>query len=498
MAKGLAWLWVAAVGGLVLTGCVGGWDEGEERGGGEAPSAGAQGAKGGGKSKAYGPSGISKPRPEPVIRRLGPGDVCVGVFGLCDPGLSCVDGICCTSKCGGSCERCDQELRPSEVGEEPRFSGNCTPIEDCSECIRHVNGKVPSSGNGESWDEAFQTVQEGIDAAYAAVQADPGLDSCEVWVARGTYYIYVSDPLNTVQLEPGAHVYGGFVGTETEREQRDWGSNATVLSGYDQPGGQSRVYHVVTGSDDAVLDGLTVTGGQANGSWPHTYGGGMYNDAASPTVRNCTFSGNFGHYGGGMYNYHTSFPTVTSCTFSGNYADLAGGGMCNGASYATVTSCTFSGNSSYRGGGIYNSASSPPVASCTFSGNTASYRGGGMDNVYSSSPTVTNCVLWGDTAPDGPEIYNDGSSTSVVTYSNVQGGYAGDGNINADPLFAAAPNDLHIGAGSPCIDAANGDVAPEHDKDGNPRVDDPGTEPNTGTGDPDYVDMGAYEYQPSW
>ena len=56
--------------------------------------------------------------------------------------------------------------------------------------------------------------------------------------------------------------------------------------------------------------------------------------------------------------------------------------------------------------------------------------------------------------------------------------------------------DFHLDAGSPCIDAANGFEAPELDIEMNPRVDDPGTEPNSGIGIPPYVDIGAYEYQP--
>ncbi len=478
---------------LALAGCGSGWEEPEQHWGVGSPAAESQSgaAERGGSTKASGPSGLSKPGPNPVIRRLGPGDVCVGVFGLCDVGLSCVDGVCCNSACDGACERCDQELLPTELGEQPRYSGNCTLSEDCSDCVRYVNGQVPSSGDGTSWAEAFRTVQEGIDAAYAAVQADPELDSCDVWVAQGTYYIYVDDPLDTVVLEPGAAVYGGFDGTETERADRDWTSHVTTLSGYDEDGGENRVYHVVTGSDDAVLDGFTVTGGQADASEPHYSGGGMVNWDASPTVANCTFSGNSASiFGGGMFNGSNSSPTVQSCTFSGNSATYGdGGGMCNHESSPTVQSCTFSGNSAAYGGGMFNYYySSPTVTNCTFSGNDASVDGGGMFNV-DSSPTVTNCILWGDT---GGEVVND-SSTPTVTYSNVAGGYAGAGNIDADPQFVGS---LRLGSRSPCIDAANGLVAPAVDQDGNERVNDP-TSPNTGVGPP-WADMGAYESQQAW
>ncbi len=115
-----------------------------------------------------------------------------------------------------------------------------------------------------------------------------------------------------------------------------------------------------------------------------------------------------------------------------------------------------------------------------------------MFNRIDSTPKVMSCILWGNS---GPEIHDE-DATPTVTYSNVAGGYPGDGNIDADPLFVGPDEgDLRLGAGSPCIDAANGPAAPEHDMDGDPRVDDPDS-PNTGVGPP-WADMGAYELQPS-
>jgi len=224
----------------------------------------------------------------------------------------------------------------------------------------------------------------------------------------------------------------------------------------------------------------------------------MYNNQASPTVTNCTFSGNSTSFlGGGMYNVYSSSPMVSNCTFSDNSSN-AGGGMFNSSSSSpTVTSCTFSGNSadSY-GGGMNNTGSSPMLTNCTFSGNSAGMYGGALYNGNLSSPTLTNCILWGDTASSSPEI-RDASGTSTVTYSNVQGGFTGDGNINADPLFVDDGNgDYRLDPGSPCIDAANGPVAPDYDQDGYGRVDDPDS-PNNGIGPP-WADMGAYEFQPSW
>ena len=223
-------------------------------------------------------------------------------------------------------------------------------------------------------------------------------------------------------------------------------------------------------------------------------GGGMQNRHSSLTVGSCTFSSNYAFSGGGMFSFDCSSFTVTDCTFSDNDTYSNGGGMTNSSSAPTVTSCTFSGNYSGNfGGGMHNLNSASTVSNCTFSNNSADNFGGGMNN-RNSAPTVTSCILWNDTAPDGPEIYDD-NSTPIVTYSDIEGGYTGNGNIDADPLFVDPDEgDLHLSTGSPCIDAANGPEAPELDLDGNPRVDDPDS-PNTGVGPP-WADMGAYEYQP--
>jgi hypothetical protein len=113
--------------------------------------------------------------------------------------------------------------------------------------------------------------------------------------------------------------------------------------------------------------------------------------------------------------------------------------------------------------------------------------------VYGGSDlTVTNSIFWGN---DYWEIYHP-ESTGIVTYSVVEGGYLGIGNIDADPLFVDPEGgDFHLQSGSPCIDAADGDAATDLDFEGSPRVDDPATV-DTGVGAITYADMGAYEYQP--
>jgi len=387
--------------------------------------------------------------------------------------------------------------------------------------------------DGTNWATAYKYLQDAL-----AVADD------QIWVADGTYKPDTNssypdgtcERTATFQLINGVGIYGGFAGGETNLDERDWRTNETILSGdldgndvqvsdpcdlLTEPTRSENSYHVVTGSGtdpNAVLDGFTITAGNArymgDDLYPYDCGGGMYNDSGSPTVVNCTFSRNSAvDVGGGMSNYNNSGPTVMNCTFSGNSAAYDGGGMDNENSSPMVSNCAFSGNSATGdswGGGMCNAnESSPTVTNCTFSGNSA-YAGGGMyndtHNGSGSNPTLTNCILWGNTALSGAQIYNEGASLATVSYSDVQGGWPGLGNIDADPLFKDADGDddifgteddnLRLSAGSPCIDAGDNTAVPSGvttDLDGHQRfVDEPDTI-DTGNGTAPIVDMGAYE-----
>jgi parallel beta-helix repeat protein len=264
-------------------------------------------------------------------------------------------------------------------------------------------------------------------------------------------------------------IRGGYAGFgEPDPDARDIRLYETILSGDlkgdDGPGFANNAensYHVVTanGTDvRAVLDGFTVTCGNANDTYG--YGGGMDNRLGRPTVANCTFSGNCGTRVGGLANREYSSLTLTNCVFSGN----SGGGMCNWTySASTLTNCTFSGNT----GGAMNitKGSETTLKNCTLAGNQAS----AIHCVVDCSATVVNTILWGNSPS---EIWLEDSSITV-TYSDVQGGWPGIGNINADPLFAnPRSGDYHLksqagrwdparqvwiqdNVTSPCIDAGD-------------------------------------------
>jgi hypothetical protein len=208
-------------------------------------------------------------------------------------------------------------------------------------------------------------------------------------------------------------------------------------------------------NSSTVLDRLTVTGGYADGSQISgaVGGGGLSETASSPTIINCPFSGNFASLGnadltgGGVHNF-ASAPSLTNCTFAGNNA-RRGGGVYNAGSAPVLVGCALVGNSAgsdsssprfVDGAGIYNDAGSAPrLVNCTFTQNTTSLGfAGGMYNA-AGLPQVTNSIFWANVASlSSGQVYNAGGA-AAVTYSDVQGEYAGVGNVAAAPLFVRTP-----------------------------------------------------------
>jgi len=175
-------------------------------------------------------------------------------------------------------------------------------------------------------------------------------------------------------------------------------------------------------------------------------------------INNCIISENTGP---GISCYHSDL-AITNCSISGN---TGSGITCWGQSSPTITGCLINGNSNeYHGGGIaISSGSNPQIQNCTITGNTASYYGGGIwcDN---SDPSGVNNIIWANIAPEGSQIYISGGQFGC-TFSDIQGGWEGEGNIDADPLFYSTTGDsaYFLTAGSPCIDAGDPDSSLDPD-----------------------------------
>lgn len=302
--------------------------------------------------------------------------------------------------------------------------------------------KPGEAGDCSSWQTACD-LQDALALAEAGNQ---------VWVAKGTYKPPTDTDRNaTILLKSGVAIYGGFSDTgEPTWAQRDWETNLTTLSG--DIGTEDDIadnsFHVVTGSglsDTTILDGFTITAGNANGGYAvQTVGGGMNLLSSSPTLENVIISGNLAAYGGGMQNQSGS-PTLTNVDFSNNIASGRGGGMYNlYSSNPILTNVTFSNNSAGDGGGMYNYVScSPALTNVTFSGNTVSGNGGGMLNFDHSSPTLNNVVFSDNTATTwGGGIHNSSNCNSNLTnvlFSGNSAGDAGGGMLN----WRSSPTIIH-------------------------------------------------------
>jgi len=298
--------------------------------------------------------------------------------------------------------------------------------------------KPGSDGCCANWNDACE-LQTALDQAIVG-------SNTEIWVAAGTYKPITSDPdprKATFQLKSGVAIYGGFPDTgEPTWAQRNWEENLTTLSG-DLGNIGNKVdnsYHVVTGSgvdSTAILDGFTITAGNANVSSSIQTGGGMHNIFGSPMLKNLMFTGNSADRGGGLYN-SGGRPILDNVTFSENSATYAGGGMYNNNSSPFLTKVNFNANSAdYSGGGMYNSGNSnPTLTNVTFNDNTAYIYGGGMTNWGSGRTTLNNVTFSGNSAQRGGGLYNYYIHLTMtnVTFSGNFASETGGGisNINSN------------------------------------------------------------------
>jgi parallel beta-helix repeat protein/predicted outer membrane repeat protein len=331
------------------------------------------------------------------------------------------------------------------------------------------------TGNGTSWAQAFGDLQEAIE--IAAVNDN----YTQVWVAAGTYKPTghpnggSGDRGMHFSLRNGVSVYGGFIGTESQLNERDFKSNKSILSGdigiegFFGDNTYNVFYHPVGTNLDstAILDGFTISYGYADGFSANSRGGGMYNHSSHPILRNLTISDNqanwygggvyfesslpilrnitisdnqVGYYGGGIY-FKSSLPNLIKVTISGNSAKY-GGGIYNESSHAELINVTISSNQAdSHGGAIYNKNSDPRLINVTISDNQASSSGGGIYN-YSSSPTLENVTISGNKALNwyGGGIYNDSSNPTLTNvtifdnYADWRGG--GIYNTASNPIIS--------------------------------------------------------------
>ena len=374
---------------------------------------------------------------------------------------------------------------------------------------------------GESWETAFTAIG---DAVVIAVTGD------EVWVRHGTYNeaIFLATPIL---------IMGGFQGDEGVRRETVENETVMIPEGLTVPAVQ--IASAVT------IDGFTLRDGERAGMTIHS-------DALA-IVRNCRFKNNVGRlpqggFGGGVVVFGVEAHFL-KCTFTNNRALDSGGGIeitreigTPVGSDVTMENCFIAGNRGRSGAGVSCIDSDLRMRSCVINGNTVpdSSGGGGLsiggsgvtmvENclIYENSggetgeqvslgledvpvvfdsctiiggegeilwgtlpPVFRNCILWGSTSLIGGGLGSEDDPD--VSYTCIQGGHEGIGNIMDDPLFIdEVGNDYHLQPASPCLDTADTE-GPSDDLDGNPR---PRDLFGVGRDGPGAFDMGAYEFQP--
>lgn len=400
------------------------------------------------------------------------------------------------------------------------FTTSNTPI--------YVNISATGANNGTSWVNAYTSLQSALAVANSTKQ---------VWVAAGTYIPHVSDRKATFNLLTGTKMYGGFNGTETSLSQRDIKTNVTVLSG-DLLGNDNATildteatrsdnsYHIVTlrgTPQNVVVDGFTISGGNANGSTAATCataaasqyydirGGAIYVNPyvsghnITATFSNCILEKNTGKNvavfssftpcGVTSMSFDIDFESciirnnyskdLTNMLFSGSsgYSIYARGSISNSLFYDNTAvsygSCLYLGASTSGGGNT--TGLNFDIINTTFSNNNG-VNGNVITMINSGNSRIKNSIVYGNGSTTPFAITTSGS---VVSNSIVEGGQ--QSGINSDPLFFDEANDDYsLLCNSPAVDAGNSTVTlPATDLAGNVRT------VNT-------LDMGAYEFSESF
>jgi len=298
--------------------------------------------------------------------------------------------------------------------------------------VIYVNQAASGANDGTTWADAYTSLQD-------ALNATPRGSGDEIWVAQSIYRpdqgqaVTEGDREASFRLKSNVALYGGFVGTETSRDERDWLVNPTLLSGdllgndndnvdINEPSRADNSYHVVTATDLdpwTVLDGFTITGGNASDQnapfGRGLLGGGLMLDylahpfeAVQPRFAHLVFEANAaGFRGGGVY-LRIRGVDFEYVTFRSNAAP-EGGGVYHDGSIATMRNVFFVGNRAGVGGAMTVGGGEIHLRGVTLRGNVAQSWAGGIYlhlaislAIFMLLPWPVSHVLRGKALPERP------------------------------------------------------------------------------------------------
>ncbi|MEQ8762335.1 MAG: hypothetical protein RL885_00310 [Planctomycetota bacterium] len=275
---------------------------------------------------------------------------------------------------------------------------------------------------------------------------------------------------------------------------------------------------------------ISITGFVIRNGRSEIGGGGVLCDPCSATIANSTITSNEANFGAGVFAGTDSILATVDCEIRDNSSsvpvgNLSGGGVLGNRAELSLTRTAIVGNStgrdfssSSRGGGLLLSSCEAVLENCTISGNYAFGKGGGFvnngdrlvlsgctvaynsqsryhSNLNSGELLVYNSIVWGTRNVESSQtLYAYSSATTHVSYSIVEGGYPGPGNLDAAPhLTAPDIGDYRLSCDSPAIDAGANVFPPEDDDiDGQPRYVDGNSDGFV------QIDMGAHEFDFQW
>ncbi len=371
----------------------------------------------------------------------------------------------------------------------------------------YVDSSVSSPGNGMSWDSAFRAIQQGIEKASHGdvITVAQGIYVENIHFVGKNIIVRSTNP-NDPAVVAATIIDGNkadsvvtFNGTENA---------SCILSGFTIRNGKGGAGGGVRGNDalatiqfnliglneaatvggglygcNGLITGNVITQNAAAGS-----GGGL-SDCDGKVVNN-VITQNAAEDGGGLAN---CLEEIRNNTIRHNSAVYVGGGLFS--CYGLIQNNVISGNSARYGGGMDSCDS---IVNNTIVNNSATISGGGLRQSVSEAGTA-NCIIWGNEAPDDPQVELV-ASVANPTYSCIQdwtGG--GTGNTAFEPDFVDPngadgdpsttwDNNYRLAASSVCIDRGSNEAleSPRLDRDGNLRIA-YGNRSLT-------VDMGAFEY----
>lgn len=354
-----------------------------------------------------------------------------------------------------------------------------------AQTIIYVDSAAAGLDNGTSWVNAYNDLQDALEAAQPNTQ---------VWVAKGSYsptknWLDVLQDWRsnkkTFKMRPGVRVLGGFNGTETQINQRDWRKNKTRLTAIDpDPTMQTAACVVFFDNLDQTsqLDGFWITDGHTySGDWL-LFGAGITIRKGNPILGNLIIKNNTSDNGddrsSGGISVHESSPYIYNCEITKNSNSAYGGGLTiKGPNLpgAKVVNTLIANNTALEGGGV--SIKIVPYAqftNVTIANNTSiSGPASGVKMFLTSTPF--NLDFKNSNIDGSIDLFNLIPVTAYINYANCMvlnsGGSSnwnanlgtdGGNNMDAYPYYRdTASGDFRLDNCSPLIEAGKNTYIPK-------------------------------------